>query len=297
MYGWVLSIEKIMRALELPAFNGPLINIFSDYSGQHKASKYEVITALYVDLEASRTWEMERQQIRQQLLPDGRRMSFKALNDRYRQKALVPFLDAANDVVGLLVALIINKSVNELCVGTVDFEKAKESLGLQRQWRIEDLERTLRIAHLVGLLIGGLSRPRQSIYWISDEDALFASLKRTQDLSKILGKITGFYVRHALGELGFGTTAIDPGDRFEEDAAAIADLAAGGLAEAANVIAVQAGGKIPVTVAFPFGGSFSPKTEAISSWVWQSHGKLRKVVILFEKQNKGYSVSKWDMEV
>ncbi len=286
-----------MAALEFPALNGAVINIFSDYSGQHKASKYEVITALYVDLEATRTWEIKRRQIRQQLLPNGRRMSFKSLNDRYREKALVPFLGTANSIVGLLVTLIINKSIKELCVGKVDIEKAKESLGLQLQWRIKDLETTLRVAHLIGLLIGGLSQPRQSIYWISDEDSLFASPQRTQDLSTILGKITGFYVRHELGELGLGTTAIDPGDRFEEDAAAIADLTAGGMAEAANAIATQAGGKIPVRIAFPFEGNFSPKTEIISSWVWQSHGELRKVVILFEKQNKGYSVSKWNMEV
>lgn len=298
MYGWVLTIEKIMRTLKLHSLNGSLINIFSDYSGQHKTSKYEVLSALYVDLDASRNWALNQRLLRQKFLPDGRRMAFKSLNDRYRQKALVPFLDAANSIVGLLVTLIINKTINNLCVGKSDFEKAKTSLDLKLQWRVRDLERTLRVTHLIGLLIGGLSRPHQNIYWISDEDSIFANQELTQELSVILGKITGFYVQHELGELGLGTTAIDPGDRFEEDAAAIADLTAGGMAEAANIIATKAGGRIPVTIAFPFGGRFSPKTETISSWVWHSTGDLKKVVILFEKHGrKGYSVSRWDMEV
>lgn len=297
MYGWATTIEKILKVIDLPSFDGSIINIFSDYSGQHRGSKYETITALYFDLEASTTWEMKRRQIRNKLLPDARRMSFKSLNDRYRQKALVPFLEAANDIVGLLITLIINKSIRELCVGAADFEIAKSSLGLHRQWTLAALERTLRVAHLIGLLVGGLSRPHQNIYWISDEDSLFANMKQTQDLSTILGKITGLYAPRQLGELGLGTTSIDPGDRYEEDAAAIADLTAGGMAEAANTIAVKAGGKIPVTLAFPFEGSFSSKTNIISSWVWQSYGKLRKTVILFEKQDVGYSVARWNMEV
>lgn len=297
MYGWAISMEKIISKNNLPALRGPVINIFSDYGGQHKASKYETISALYIDLEASQKWEIERRQLRQQLLPDRRRMSFKSLNDRYRQEALIPFLQTADGIVGLLVTLIISKSIGELCVGRKDFEIAKTSLGLQLQWRIEALERTLRIVHLIGLLIGGLSRPSQNIYWISDEDSLFANIKRSQDLSRILGKITRFYVQHELGELGLGTTIVDPGDRFEEDAVAIADLTAGGMAEAANIIATHAGGKIPIEVAVPFYGNFSQKTEIISSWIWQSRGQLLKIVILFEKRDRGYSVSKWSMEV
>jgi len=297
MYGWAITIEKILKVIDLPSLDGSVINIFSDYSGQHKGSKYETITALYFDLEASSAWEIKRCQIRDRWLPNGRRMSFKSLNDRHRQRDLIPFLEAANDIVGLLVTLVISKSIHDLCVGDADFNKAKSSLALHQEWALVNLEQTLRVAHLIGLLIGGLSRPGQNIYWISDEDQLFANMKRTQDLSTILGKITGLYVQHQLGELGLCTTSIDPGDRFEEEAAAIADLTAGGISEVVNTIATQAGGKVPVRLAFPFERSFSHKTEAISSWVWQSHGKLSKTVILFEKQSTGYSVSKWDMQV
>jgi hypothetical protein len=297
MYGWAITIEKILIGINLPRLDGAVINIFSDYSGQHKRSKYETITALYFDLDASSAWEIKRREIRDKWLPDGRRMSFKSLSDRYKQKALIPFLEAANDVVGILITLIINKSIRDLCVGDSDFDEAKSSLALHQEWTLVDLENTLRVAHLIGLLIGGLSKPGQNIYWISDEDSLFANIKRTQDLSIILGKITGFYVPYKLGELGMGTTSIDPGDRYEEDTAAIADLTAGGICEAVNTIANQAGGKIPRSLAFPFEGSFSHKTDIISSWVWQSYGKLRKVVILFEKRGTGYSVSKWDMQI
>ncbi len=296
IYGWAMTIEKIMKLLDLPSLDGSVINIFSDYSGQHKGSNYETITALYFDLQASSLWELKRREIREKWLPDGRRMSFKALNDRHKQKALVPFLEAANDVVGVLVTLIINKSIHNLCVSDELYTQVKSDLGLLQKWELIDLEKALRVVHLIGLLIGGLARLGQNIYWISDEDPILANLKLTHDIKLIIEKITRLYAPFQLGELGIGTTSIDPGDRFEEDSAAIADLAAGGISEVVNKIAENAGGKIPKGLALPFYGSFSPKTETISRWVWSSSGMLKKVVILFETQPEGFSVSKWDMQ-
>ena len=297
MYGWATTLEKIFSRIDLPAFDGPTVNIFSDYSGQHRRSRYEAISALYLDLAASAKWEKRRRYVRDRGLPDGRRMSFKCLNDRLRRKALVPFLEAADDIVGLLVTVIISKSIRELCVSAVDLERARSSLGLHRRWTAPRLEQALRVAHLIGLLIGGLSRPDQNIYWISDEDTLFANAKQTKELGRIVGKITALYAPHQLGQLGLCTTSIDPGDRYEEDTAAVADLAAGGMAEAANTIALKAGGRIPAHVAVPSGGRFSSKSNLISSWMWRSQRRLRKVVVIFEEEEFGYRVSRWDMEV
>lgn len=286
LFRWATSVERIICAHRLPELTGQLIYIVSDYSGSHESSNYQVMSALYLDLENSKTWESKRRIVRQRYLSDGRRLSFKALNDKQRQRALVPFLQAADHIEGLSVTLAIKKSIRELCIRKSEVDLACQNFGLVGNWKFKALESTIRVAHLIGLLIGGLSRPKQDIYWISDEDDLFANLQRASDLQKILGKFSGHYVKHELGYLGLGTTIIDEGDRIEEDLAAIPDLIAGTVSEVTTQLSKVAGGNIPVTLAIPFNSKFSPKTEVISSWLWHRNHFLKRVVIVVEENRK-----------
>ena len=50
---------------------------------------------------------------------------------------------------------------------------------------------------------------------------------------------TSTYIRHKLGSLSMGTTALDEGDFLEEDFAAIPDLVAGTLSDIMTVINSQ----------------------------------------------------------
>ena len=68
-----------------------IIFVGSDYSGQHDFAQYESLSFLFADLERCGDWEQQRQQVRRQFLPDGRRLSYKNLGDRKRQRALIPF--------------------------------------------------------------------------------------------------------------------------------------------------------------------------------------------------------------
>src|SRR5690348_16877621 len=94
LYPWVQTIERIVCAENLPMMSGADIYIMSDYSGDSKASKFNVISVLYMDFRASMAWEVKRRAVRRLYLSDGRRISFKSLGDRQRQKALIPFLEA-----------------------------------------------------------------------------------------------------------------------------------------------------------------------------------------------------------
>jgi hypothetical protein len=49
-----------------------------------------------MDADSSMPWQIERLRIRQRYLPDGRRISFKGLNDVKKQQALIPFLEATD---------------------------------------------------------------------------------------------------------------------------------------------------------------------------------------------------------
>src|SRR5882762_7748987 len=70
----------------------PTLLLGSDYGGLHKTADFEVITLLASNLETIQAWDRTRSTVRERLLPDQRRMSFKTLNDRHRRIALGPFL-------------------------------------------------------------------------------------------------------------------------------------------------------------------------------------------------------------
>lgn len=295
LYPWGQTIERIIRTLAIPPLDGPVIYVASDYGGAHNASLFETVSVLYLDMQASSEWEYRRRAVRKRYLSDGRRMAFKKLNDSKRQDALVPFLDAANRITGLLLTLAVRKSIQNLCSDEELFAYSKKQLSLDNGMNYASFERMLRIVNLVAMLSGGLSKHGQSIYWISDEDALFANDRRSQDLKKILDRWSGHYVAHPLGEVGVGTTMIDEGDRTDEDLNAIPDLAAGAVAEVTTALAQACGGTIPIKIEVPFDHKLSPKTELIYSWIEDDKYSLQRAVIVIEKQHpKGFSVAKLD---
>lgn len=285
IYQWVPTIDRILSAEPLPALAGPVVYAFSDYGGTDRTSSYHTIGILYMDLCGSAKWERLRRDVRHNLLSDGRRIAFKSLGDRIRKRALVPFLRAANELEGLCLVVAIRKSIVELCVNNDIANDFVTGLNLRRPWSRASLESLVRVSHLIAILVGGLARPGQSIYWISDEDALFANEATALDLREILRRFSSNYSRHitgGLGELGIGTSAMDPGDRFEEDNVAIPDLCVGAVAEILTQLARSAGGHLPPKLAIPFHGEFTPKTEVIYSWFTHNTATLRKVCVVFE---------------
>ena len=288
IYRWVPTIERILTAERLPPLTGPLINIFSDYSGEQAGALYQTTGILYADLYASRSWEIRRRQVRKRFLADGRRLSFKALGDRNRQAALIPFLQAADEIEGLCLVVAVRRSIRQLCLEPTVSMAIAEYVTNRRARKSRELERMARVTHLIALLIGGLAKVDQNVYWISDQDSLFANEMVTQDTRELLMRFSSHYVGdRKLGELALGTVAIDPGDRFEEDGAAIADLTAGALGEILTRVSSHAGGRFRPGVAIPFSGSFTPKSELLHSWFTHNQGRLRKVCIMFEDLGAG----------
>jgi hypothetical protein len=114
LWPWTANVERILRSVQPRPFAGPHVALASDYSGDHKASRFRAYCYSIMDTEASPEWPRRRQSMRQQYLPDGRRMSFKSLGDKYRQRALVPFLQAADTIYGHIVCLVVTKSFDNM---------------------------------------------------------------------------------------------------------------------------------------------------------------------------------------
>ena len=287
LFPWYGTLNRIMHRANVRPLHGPMVFVASDYAGAHKASWFEAISVLYMDAAASRQWEIERLRVRRQFMADGRRMSFKCLSDRQRWKAIQPFLPAADSITGVCVNLAIRKSKFSLHVDKAAFDDLRTSLPLKGKWRDHELEKMIWVTHLVSFLTGGLSRPGQHIYWISDQDDIFADKSRSADSAALVSGFTGHYVKHPLGSLGVGTTVLDEGDRLEEDLAAIPDLAAGTTADLATKLAQACGGCIPYGLVVPLERRLAQKVDLLCDWLYDGKATLKKVVVVFEEQRDG----------
>jgi hypothetical protein len=281
VFSWINTLDKIMQSCDLPSCDGQLVLLASDCSGFEYSSNYIVISILAIDLYNSEEWEKRRRFIRNKYLPNKRRMSFKTLNDKYRQIALIPFLEAADYIEGLLISFVINKHVKKLFSYPGILHEWHAKLGLKWTWSEKQFERMLKLANFTSILMGALGKDGQHMYWISDEDEIFANTTKQADVSMIMSRLGNIYIQHDPGELGIGTSAIDPGDRAEEDLVAIADLAAGAM--------VDVVGDASSNVNWHTSNSMSliettkAKSAPIISWLGNSDSRLKKVAIIFDE--------------
>lgn len=264
-------------------FRGDIIFIASDYSGQHKASKYEVYTILCCDLENCGEWEFRRAAIRKKYLPNGRRMAFKNLNDRNRQKALEPFLAAANLIPGICSTFAVDKSIGALFGKNEKEEKDFDEIGrLLFEWKPKVRERLVTTLHLLSFLAAGVSTPKHQVLWITDEDDIAANDDQLIKLTKLAERIGNHFFQHPIRRFRCGTSRSDTGRRDVEDMLAIPDLISGTIASALSH--VRENTMVPqgkVVVPIPYGVPL--KTEFIMDWYIAPEYRLRKTLHLIEE--------------
>lgn len=233
--GGLFSTAELLQPGCLPDLrSGSPLLIGSDYSGQHKSSGYEAMSFLISDWSKSLTWIVQQKKIRDLLIPDDRRFGFKNMKDGVRRAALPHFLNAAESLTGLILVVLIHKSVGKLFSANADVTMLDERMKPMASWPPSVLERAMAASTFVSLLLAGLSRQGQNVIWITDADDIVANETRHRQFVHLFGNVSGHILGHQLGHLRIGTTASDNGDRGVEDFVAIPDLAAGAICDALN---------------------------------------------------------------
>ena len=134
------EIEHPERIVYPDLRDGSHLVLASDYSGEHARPEFRVLSFLLTPISSvMNDWEPARLAVRKKHLAEGRRMSFKALNDAQRINALPSFLEAASQLNGVLVCVAVEKS----------YSLSKDALPtLQHDWGAEPLEKLLEILRL-----------------------------------------------------------------------------------------------------------------------------------------------------
>lgn len=284
---WVKAFNEHVRNSPLPVLNGREVVIATDTSGLHRQSRFEVLGIVIFDFDSSLQWEILRQTVRREFLKDSRRMAFKRLDESVRQRALIPFLRAADQMHGLCMCVSVNKQLNILGGGRLMFEQLKKECLLKASWTFESFERMARTTQFVSLVIAGLCSEGQNVRWISDEDEMFESPQKSEDTLRLLTAFQRINIKWPLGKLHAGTTKLDEGDRFEEDFAAIADLAAGAFGELVMKLKPNSDGCVVDACIDDLISDVSGKTDVLLSWLTDNTHPLKRISLIFDRRADG----------
>jgi hypothetical protein len=275
-----LSVDLLADRSAFPFLTrGRALLLVADFGGHHQKQHFDTYTFLILDLVKNQKWLAWQRHFRHADLRNRRRMSFKALNDGMRRRALVPFMRAAAGIEGCLVQFAVSKVGGSLfTVGSED-ELGRELL---KRWKPNVQERLLRVLHLSAFLLSGLSVPGQDVLWIIDEDDIAANVGMLTDLTELFGRTLSSYSSHTLGHIRCGTTATaDDGGLALEDLAAITDLTTGALGELCTGFVTED--------VFPRKGLITPlpanltwKTKLIASWMAAPGFPIRRNTTILE---------------
>ena len=219
-------------------------------------------------------------------------MSFKQLNDPQRQRALVPFLQAADDLNGHLVAVLVDKKMANLTTGKTTLTQWAASLKLSGKWNAGAFESMARKAHFFALCASQWSPPGANISWITDQDEFVANESRLDDAQRFAARLLTLYTEDRVPIIiAMNSTAVDEDDLEFEDFVAIPDLAAGMLAEICSRLSSSKDWS-KLDKPYVLEDVISDKSELLSDWFWFPHSRLRRTCIVIDKIGSGGRVMK-----
>lgn len=204
---------------------------FSDYSGEESNANYYLYSFLLMDGDNIVEWDKQRTQLRQDILPDNRRISFKNYRDKLSQKYIYEYVKLADKLPGYLFLFAFDKKIVSIFPEDTPINLENPKFQKYHNWTKDTLEKTFRIIHLISFFVAGLSKENQNLIWITDNDKIAANKDRLTQLTELFSYALTSYLKHNLGHIRVGTTLSDDGSRLIEDLCSIPDLAAGAYSD------------------------------------------------------------------
>lgn len=261
------------------------IYIFSDYGGSHKDSNYDAYSFLFCDLENSTSFIKETSNMRYNTQLKDRRVTFKNLNDKVRLSIIDRFFEASENIDGLLLTILIDKSIDNF-FSSEELNAIKEMFPELEKCKDKPFEKTLRIIHLINLVLSGLSGKGQNLYWFTDEDEILCHVQRHITITSLFALVSGLYLEHKMGHFKLSSTEYSGGYLIFEDLCSLPDLASGGLCELINCNA-KTMGRLYNNISLSIPNALSYKSKRIVNWLSNEdfQSNLKKINMIIRKEN------------
>jgi len=282
----IANIELIERDYLPNLRTDSELALISDYAGEHKNARFNILSYLLADRPGILSiWDHERMSIRRKFLGDGRRLAFKSLGDKNKQKALGPFLASASSINGVLFCVAIDKRIQSISYrGLPSSTDIAEWSSLS--WSPKVFEKLVRVLHFGNFLVAGLCRPEQNLMWITDDDEIVANDTFHKDACRIYSRIRQHYCQDNLGKLTCGMAGKFNDNRRAEDLVSIVDVVGGAVSEILSSISPEDFPKSRKVVT-PILKRLSTKSQVILSWLAEQKGSLKKIILVIRPSNAG----------
>ena len=183
----------------LQAFDNQTVAIFTDYGGEHKASRYLTYSTLLCAWDLCGLFLRRMKEIRTDHKLNDSEIAFKKFKRGELQRALPHYLDALDTVPGFLFTVAVDKSVatlfgadareTQMAVSAI-FQT--EKLG-ERKPKVN--EKLLRISHILAFLVALFYKSGQKLFWKTDHDAISPSLEMHKKTLILLQRVLAMYVK------------------------------------------------------------------------------------------------------
>ena len=279
-------VEARHPNLLVPLDDGVML-LVSDYSGQHKRATHEAYSFLITTNLALNDWMPSLTAFRARWLPDGRRISFKALREPVRRRALVPFLETASLLRANLITVMVDRRVGSF-LGANGPSIAKDIFPDCFPSDMSDVtvEKMLRVAGLLAMMVAGLRKENQESNWISDHDEILDSFERREQFGRLASYLTQGLTRwQAPATQWFGTTEVSGLPNWVEDTASIPDLVAACYCVLSPLLPYRFSDALPrIVVRAPVPDE---RAAIIGNWLAGPHSGLHPVLTRLELDQTG----------
>lgn len=261
--------------------------VASDYSGQHRQASHEAYSFLVTSDQSLNEWLPSLGTFRDRWLPDGRRISFKKLNEPLRWRSLPAFLETVSKLDGNLITILVDRRVGSFMQGGPEaaIEVFPDCFSVHA--KRGTVEKMLRLASFVALILSGLRREDQVSNWISDHDEALDSHEKREQFARLATYLTfGLTGWRQAADNWFGTTESPMAPYWSEDIAAVADLAAGAYCEMSRHLPAFFGNE-SWQVRMAASNVENTRARAICSWLATNRSVLKHVLLRLEQDSNG----------
>jgi hypothetical protein len=153
--------------------------------------------------------------------------------------------------------------------------------------RAGTIEKVIRLASFVAMLIAGLRREEQELLWISDHDETLDTFERREQLGRLVSYLTFDLVGwRNPANMHFGTTETPNIPSWTEDAAAIPDILAGAFCQLSSILPTELGTETWTRV-ISSNISRDERARLVGDWMATSQGNLRIILLRLELNAMG----------